>query len=64
MSGLRKLCKMYGHLKCGDVLWYWDYVKDEPRIKSEMTKDEINASEKAKWATIKIEPKQLPDNNK
>jgi hypothetical protein len=38
MSGLAKLCKLYGKIKVGDVLWVWDYAQDMPRIKSEMTK--------------------------
>lgn len=34
------------------VIWLWDYVNDKPRLKTEMTKDEIMASEKAKWMSI------------
>lgn len=36
------------------VVWVWDYATDQPRLKSEMTKDEIAASEKAKWGAIKF----------
>lgn len=58
MGGLKKILKMYGEMKVSDalgseVIWCWDYHKDEPRVKSEMTKDEINLSEKAKWEQIK-----------
>lgn len=58
MSGLKKLCKMYGQIDCVDkdgkkVVWLWDYAKDEPRLKSEMTKEEIKESEKTKWLNIK-----------
>ena len=54
MSGLSKVCKIYGSIKMSDgngksVTWLWDYVNNKPRIKSEMTKDEIKASERAKW---------------
>jgi major membrane immunogen (membrane-anchored lipoprotein) len=54
MAGLKNICKMYGSLKVTDkkgksVMWLYDYEKDEPRLKSEMTKDEIKASERAKW---------------
>jgi major membrane immunogen (membrane-anchored lipoprotein) len=57
MSGLQKILKIYGQIKVKgndgkEVLWVWDYAKDEPRIKSEMTKDEFAASEKAKWKLI------------
>lgn len=58
MSGLQKLCKMYGSIEVQDangkkVIWLWDYVNDKPRLKSEMTKEEIDASEKAKWTQVK-----------
>ncbi len=36
-----------------EVLWVYDYVNDKPRHKSEMTNDEIMASEKVKWEGIK-----------
>jgi len=35
------------------VTWVWDYVNDKPRLKTEMTKEEIMASERAKWTGIK-----------
>lgn len=31
------------------VVWVWDYANDKPRLKSEMTKEEIMASERAKY---------------
>ena len=54
MAGLQKLCKMYGQIDMTDeygnkVVWVWDYAKDEPRLKSEMTKEEMKESEKAKY---------------
>lgn len=53
MSGLAKLCKIYGSLKVKgndgkEVVWLYDYANDKPRLKSEMTKDEITLSNKAK----------------
>lgn len=53
MSGLAMICKMYGSMSIKDqdgkeVIWIWDYVNDKPRLKSEMTKVEIEASNKAK----------------
>lgn len=58
MSGLARICKMYGSMEVKDqhgkkVTWLWDYVNNKPRLKSEMTQDEIKASEKAKWMNIK-----------
>jgi hypothetical protein len=60
MGGLAKICKMYGSMEVRDangkkVTWLWDYVNDKPRLKTEMTKDEIMASEKAKWMNGKYE---------
>jgi len=31
------------------VVWVWDYANDKPRLKSEMTKEEIKAIERAKY---------------
>lgn len=54
MSGLAKLCKAFGSMEIvgadgKKVTWVWDYLNDKARLKSEMTKDEIMASEKFKW---------------
>ena len=58
MGGLSRICKLYGEMKVYSkgkkVTWLWDYVNDKPRLKTEMTKDEITASEKAKWMKIKL----------
>jgi len=64
MGGIRRLCKLYGGIKLKgqdgkEVEYMWDYAKDEPRIKSEMTKEEIKASEKAKWEAIGEQLKNL-----
>lgn len=53
MAGLAKICKLYKSLVVNGVTWLYDYAQDKPRLKSEMTKDEIKASEKAKWMQIK-----------
>ena len=58
MGGLAKICKLYGSMEVSDangkkVTWVWDYAKNEPRLKSEMTKEEIAASEKAKYMDLK-----------
>lgn len=54
MSGLAKLCKLYGQIDVTDAkgnksTFIWDYKKDRPVLKSEITKGEIMESEKAKW---------------
>lgn len=54
MGGLANICKLYGSMQVSDangntVTWLWDYANDKPRLKTEMTKEEITASEKAKW---------------
>ncbi len=53
--------KIMGH-DGKSVLWAWDYAKDEPRRKSEMTHEEISESEKAKWKLMRemLTPKQEP----
>lgn len=53
MGGLARICKMYGGMNIQGVEWVWDYDNDIARVKSEMTKDEIDKSEKAKWTLIK-----------
>lgn len=52
MTGLQRICKLYGRMKCGDVLWLWDYVQNKARPASEMTKAEKMASEKARWVNL------------
>lgn len=58
MAGLARICKMYGSIEVSDangkkVTWIWDYANDKQRLKTEMTKEEIMASEKAKWMSVK-----------
>ncbi len=35
MTGLQKICKMYGKVRMGDTVWLWDYVNDKPRPEKE-----------------------------
>ena len=58
MGGLARICKMFGQIDVSDgngkkVTWLYDYANDKPRLKTEMTKEEIKASEKAKWMPFK-----------
>jgi len=52
-KGLQRILKIVGEMKIIDngksVTHVWDYANNKARIKSEMTKEEIKASEKAKW---------------
>ena len=62
MAGLSRVLKMYGSMQVTDtngdkVTWAWDYANDKPILKSEMTKEEVRASEKAKWMGIKKDKK-------
>jgi hypothetical protein len=55
MSGLQKLCKMYGRIKVGSIIYVWDYVEDRAIPKREMTKERFAESEKIRWETLKKE---------
>lgn len=68
MGGIRNICKIHGGLKVtidGKTVEYvWDYIKDEPRLKSDMTKEELEANERFKFglpAKRERKPKQTPD---
>lgn len=54
MGGLATIVKHFGSMivkgKDGkNVVWLWDYANERARLKEEMTKEEIAASEKAKY---------------
>ena len=49
MGSLLRLCKIYGSIEICDssgkrVVWFWDYKQDKPRLRCEMTKEEIAES--------------------
>lgn len=55
MGGLGKILKVYGQMLVrGDngknVLWVWDYATNMARVKSEMSREELANSERARWA--------------
>lgn len=56
MSGLRRICKMYGGMTVSSdgktVHWVWDYAADEPCHREEMPvgSERWKASERAKYA--------------
>ena len=54
MSGLARVLKLYVAMEIVDdkgkkVIWVYDYANDKPRLKSEMSREELKASERAKW---------------
>jgi hypothetical protein len=55
MSGLQRMCKMYGGMTVtgnGKTIRYvWDYANDEPVLEDEMPfgSDRHKASERARW---------------
>lgn len=51
LSGLQRICKLYGRLQVGDTMMVWDYAKDEAVPESGMKpgSERWKASEKAKW---------------
>ena len=56
-QGFQRILKIYGEMittdsKGNSVTHIWDYANDKASIKGEMTKEEIMASEKAKWEII------------
>ena len=50
LSGLQSICKLYGRMKCGDVMMVWDYANDVavPESKMKCGSRRWRASEKAK----------------
>ena len=57
-QGLQRVLKIYGEIKATDsrgnsVTHVWYYANNKPKIKGEMTKEEIAASEKAKWMQLR-----------
>lgn len=61
-NGLKRLLKGFGKIEVKDnegnsCTHVWDYANDMPRIEGEMTKEEIEASERAKWLKIKEQTK-------
>lgn len=57
-QGFQRILKIYGEMEATDskgnsVTHVWDYANDKPRIKSEMSKEEIAESEKVKWMQLR-----------
>jgi len=54
LSGLQKVCKIYGRMKCGDTMMAWDYANDAALPEAELRKDKARwaASERAKYSAL------------
>ena len=39
LRGLEKLCKLYGRMKCGNVMMAWDYANDVALPEKELRAD-------------------------
>lgn len=54
MAGLRDLCRLYGRMQVGPILWLWDYATEEPVKADEMPpgSGRWQTSERAKWRQI------------
>jgi hypothetical protein len=61
VSGLRRICKMYGAITIEGVKWVWDYVKDKPVKKSDMTTEEWRASERKKYELVMAQKERTED---
>lgn len=55
MSGLRRLCQLYGRIRIQGKLWVWDFSKDEPAPSDEMRKgsERWKESERVRWQSVK-----------
>lgn len=60
LTGLQRLCRLYGEVRTDGVLWRWDYANEVPVRASEMPLGSARhaASERARWV---VTPDTLPD---
>lgn len=54
LTGLQKLCKLYGRMQCGDAMMAWDYANNVALPEKEFRKDKTRwaASERAKYGAL------------
>lgn len=54
MSGLQRICKLYGSMVIQGRTWLWDYVADEAVPENEMPfgSERHKASERARWQQV------------
>ena len=58
LRGLQKICRIYGGMKCGNIMYLWDYHNEEAVKETDMPEGSERwiASEKAKYQ--KLEARQ------
>lgn len=54
LSGLQKVCKIYGRMKCGDTMMAWDYANEVVIPEAELRNDKARwaESERAKYSAL------------
>lgn len=65
MTGLQRICKLYGRMKCGDTMMVWDYANDVavPESEMEMGSDRWQISEKVRLGQLReVQRAQKTDN--
>ena len=58
LSGLQRICKAHGRMKCGDTMMAWDYANDVALPETELLKDKgrWEASERARYDALRQRP--------
>lgn len=56
MAGLARLCRAYGRIQVGSVMWVWDYANEKPMHEKDMPdgSETWKVSEKAKYEKMKL----------
>ena len=51
LRGLERVCKLYGRMKCGEVMMVWDYAADKAVPESDMKpgSERWQQSERTRW---------------
>ena len=56
LRGLEKICKLYGRMKCGGVVWVWNYYRNAAvqEYRMPVGSAEWEKSEKVKWSNAEL----------
>jgi hypothetical protein len=59
MSGLRRICRLYGAMQVGSIKYLWDYVAEEPVEEKDMRvgSERWKASERKRAELLKQQSK-------
>ena len=57
LSGLQRLCKLYGRMKCGDTMMVWDYAANKALPESQMKigSERWKSSERTKYSELQTQ---------